>query len=134
MPCKTILCIDDNQNLVRAMDVRLRSAGFAVIQAYTALRGMELAERYRPDLILLDLHLPDRDGFHVLNFLRATESTRDTPIIVFTSHGVLGEPCARRLGATDYLTKPCESQDLIAAIQYALSRTNNTRDFSDPLA
>jgi DNA-binding response OmpR family regulator len=134
VPSKTILCIDDNQDLVRALEVRLRNAGFAVLHAHTACRGIELAGQCRPDLILLDLHLPDQDGYHVLKWLRSTEPTRETPIIIFTSHGVLGELPARQLGATDYLTKPCESQDLIAAIHDALNRTDSTRDSSDPLA
>lgn len=133
MPPKTILCIDDNQDLVRALEVRLRSAGFAVLQAHTACRGMELAAQCGPDLILLDLHLPDMDGLQVLKRLRSSEPTCETPIIVFTARGVLGELSARRWGATDYLPKPCESQDLISAINYALYRTDSTRDAIDLL-
>ena len=85
--------------------------------------GIELAAQHQPDLILLDLHLPDIDGEEVLRRLRADERMRDIPVIILSADATPAQ--AERLkarGAEDYLTKPLELVGFVEAVERALGR------------
>ena len=117
-----VLIVDDEPKIVRFVKTALNLAGYDVITAGTGQLAQKLAETERPDLIVLDLGLPDIDGFQVLRELR-TYST--IPIIILTArddekdkvHGL-------ELGADDYLTKPFGIRELEARLQAVLRRVN----------
>lgn len=117
-----VLIVDDEPKIVRFVKTALNLAGYDVITAGTGQLAQRMAETERPDLIVLDLGLPDIDGFQVLRELR-TYST--IPIIILTArddekdkvHGL-------ELGADDYLTKPFGIRELEARLQAVLRRVN----------
>ena len=117
---KKILIVDDARELARALTVRLKSEGFRVEVAYDAIQGMAAAVNSPPDLIVLDLRLPGGSGYDILEKLKMMPATCDVPVVVFTASGQTGAAKALELGAAAYLTKPCESKVLIAAIKDAL--------------
>jgi CheY-like chemotaxis protein len=103
-----ILYIEDNlSNLTLVERILERYAAVELIPAMQATIGLALARQQRPDLIVLDLHLPDMPGTEVLKRLKADQSTREIPVIVLTADASKSQSeRVRQLGATDYLTKP----------------------------
>jgi two-component system, OmpR family, KDP operon response regulator KdpE len=113
-----ILVIDDEPQLLRFLGAALKSHGYRVLTAATAEEGERLALSHRPEAILLDLGLPDRDGLEVVVSLR---SWSETPIIVISARGKEDDKVAAlESGANDYLTKPFGTRELIARIRVAL--------------
>src|SRR3989344_6300885 len=103
---KKILFIEDESALQRTVGDLLTSAGYMVIPALTGDDGIRLSMNETPDLILLDLVLPQKDGFEVLTKIRSTNETKDTPVIVLTNLEGSGEvERALSLGAHTYLVK-----------------------------
>ena len=113
-----ILIIDDEAQMRKLLEITLQSNGYSVLQASTAKEGNELAERKPPDMILLDLGLPDEDGHTVLQKLRAWFTN---PIIIVSVQSDEAD-IIRALdnGANDYLTKPFRTGELLARIRSAL--------------
>lgn len=112
-----VLVVDDAKEVVDYIDSVLRSAGHEVAGR---LEGSDLETRiaeFRPDLLLLDIVLPDRDGFQILRSLRRSEQTRDLPIVLVSSKS---EPTdvewGMLQGATDYLTKPFTAETLVSMV------------------
>ncbi len=119
---KKILFIEDEQALQRTISEALHREGFEVLNAIDGDSGARLAKTEKPDMILLDLILPRRSGFDVLKELKATEETKDIPVIVLTN---LESPAdvdrAIELGATTYLVKAnYDLSDIIKKIKMAL--------------
>jgi two-component system KDP operon response regulator KdpE len=113
-----ILVVDDEPAILRAVQTNLARHGFHVETAQTGDQSLELTPRYRPDLILLDLGLPDMDGLDVIRAVRAWTST---PIVVLSVRGAERDKVAALdLGADDYLTKPFGVEELLARIRVAL--------------
>lgn len=113
-----VLVIDDEPQLLRFLNAALKSHGYRVLTADTASEGERLAVSHRPDAILLDLGLPDRDGLEVVANLRAW---CETPILVISARGKEDDKVeALEAGANDYLTKPFGTRELIARIGVAL--------------
>jgi len=103
---KKILFIEDEAALQRTIGDVLTSAGYTVIQALTGDDGIRLSATEIPDLILLDIVLPQKDGFEVLTKIRNTPETKNTPVIVLTNlEGSEEVEHALRLGARTYLVK-----------------------------
>jgi DNA-binding response OmpR family regulator len=119
---KSILLIEDNESLARGLRGNLEFEGYDVLVAHDAAAGLRLARERHPHLILLDLMLPDQNGFRVLRELRAAGST--TPVLVLTA---LGEEADKvrgfRFGADDYVTKPFGIMELLARIDALLRRS-----------
>jgi two-component system KDP operon response regulator KdpE len=117
-----ILIVDDDKDLLLALKVRLTSRGYRVLSATDAATAIHMATLYRPDLILLDLGLPDSNGFVVMDFIKELASTANIPVIVVSARpqNVYREP-ALLAGAKDYFQKPFENDDLINAIQKELA-------------
>src|ERR1700693_5173726 len=113
-----ILVVDDEPGIVRAVQTNLGRHDFRVDTASTAAEGLEAYARLRPDLILLDLGLPDIDGLEVIREIRLRSST---PIVVLSAREAeRAKVAALDLGADDYLTKPFGVNELLARVRVAL--------------
>ena len=128
-----IYCVEDERNIRELIVYTLESSGFTA-------RGLEsgkelnaaIAEQL-PDLILLDIMLPGEDGLEILSRLKASEVTKEIPVIMVTAKGaeydkVMGLDC----GADDYITKPFGMMELIARIRAVLRRTEDMQDKDEP--
>ena len=109
-----------------------RYPGVGVIPAMQATIGLELAREHHPDLIVLDLHLPDMPGADVLKRLKAEPANRNIPVVVLTADASKGQAeRARALGAADYLTKPLDVPKFLKVIAHNLaappSRSSDSR-------
>jgi CheY-like chemotaxis protein len=113
----TILLVEDtpaNQALVRKL---LTAVGHEVLLASDAAEGIGLAMDRRPDLILLDLGLPDMDGWAALRSIRAQETCRDLRVIAFTAHAMVGDKeKALAAGFDGYMSKPIDFQTFAATV------------------
>jgi len=119
---KKILFIEDEPTLQKAIGLFLKEDGYEVIQALDGEQGLNLARKEDPDLILLDLIMPKKDGFEVLKELKADETTENIPVIVLTNLEESAEvEKALSLGATTYLVKAnYQLEDLSKKIQESL--------------
>jgi DNA-binding response OmpR family regulator len=110
---KKVLIIDDSKELMQMLKFRLGLWNYSSIAAFTGASGIEMAKKRKPDVIVLDLILPDIDGFEVCRKLRADLRTRDTPIIVLTAHAQKDTLLTSKgCGADIFMTKPFESDEL----------------------
>ena len=117
-----ILVVDDEPEITRALRSILTAHGFEPILAATAREGLELLQRRHPDLLLLDLVLPDGSGLEVTRAIRS-ELGLDIPIVVLSAHGEEeGKVQALDLGADDFVTKPFGVRELLARMRAALRR------------
>ena len=116
---RTVLYIEDNLASFQLMErIFSRWTGVKLISAMQGRLGVELAMQHHPDLVLLDLHLPDIHGYEVLQRLRAHEATRDIPIIVTSADATTGQiERLRAAGADDYLTKPLDIAQFAEAVR-----------------
>ena len=115
-----ILVVDDEPNILATMAPLLRSRGYEVFTAMSGQAALESVERDAPDLVILDLGLPDLDGVVVCSHIR---ETRNTPILVLSARGAENDKVrALDAGADDYVTKPFGTGELLARIRVALRR------------
>jgi len=106
--------VDFNRDLL----VQLLEDDYEVIEAANGQEGVKLAERERPDLMLMDLSLPVMDGWEATRQLKANDNLRSIPVIALTAHAMKGdEEKALAAGCEDYLVKPLDEDELIAKIQ-----------------
>ncbi|MDH4445622.1 MAG: response regulator transcription factor [Akkermansiaceae bacterium] len=118
-----ILIVEDERDINDLIGFNLQRAGYEVIKAYDGLEGTELALRERPDLILLDLMLPGRDGYGVFRELRRDSRTSNTPVIMLTARAQTEDRIqGLEAGADDYLTKPFSPKELMLRVQAILKR------------
>jgi two-component system phosphate regulon response regulator PhoB len=118
-----ILIVEDERDINDLIGFNLQRAGYEVIKAYDGLEGTELALRERPDLILLDLMLPGRDGYGVFRELRRDSRTSNTPVIMLTARAQTDDRIqGLEAGADDYLTKPFSPKELMLRVQAILKR------------
>ena len=122
----TILLIEDNEALAVGLRSNLEFEGYSVVLAGTASQGKALMRERNPDLVILDLMLPDADGYSVLRDLRA--NSQSFPVLILTA---LGEEADKlrgfRFGADDYVTKPFALLELMARVDALLRRSGATR-------
>lgn len=119
----TVLLVEDNRTLSLGLKRHLESDGFTVEAAFAAASGLRSARRVQPDVIILDLMLPDEEGYAVLRALRA-EGSR-TPVLVLTARTAEEEVLeAFRLGADDYVRKPFRVRELIARLRVLMRRVD----------
>lgn len=119
-----ILLVDDNEMNRDMLARRLIRRGFEVMLAVDGSQGMEVARQQLPDLILMDMRLPDMDGWMAAQTIKADEPTRDIPIIALTAHAMDGDrETALEAGCVDYETKPIEINRLLGKINQWLGNT-----------
>lgn len=119
----TLLIIDDDADIQRILMLRLQQDGFRVVQAMNGAQGLMAAQKQTFDLIILDLLLPDIDGFSVLGALRARNATATTPILLLSARDSAPEKVrGLQLGADDYVTKPFSPAELQARVRATLRR------------
>jgi DNA-binding response OmpR family regulator len=127
----TVLVVDDEPKIVQLARDYLEHAGFTVLTAPDGRTGLALASQQRPDLIVLDLRLPDVDGIDVTRTLRK-EST--VPIIMLTARGEESDKLiGLELGADDYMVKPFSPKELVARVRAVLRRYAHARTAGDVL-
>jgi DNA-binding response OmpR family regulator len=118
-----ILIIEDDMDLQRGLNIRLRASNYDTAFASDAVMALSIAKKEAPDLILLDLGLPGGDGFLVLDRMRHIASLACTPVIVVSARDPLAnEERALKAGAEAFFQKPVDNQELMKAIQRALMR------------
>lgn len=116
-----ILYIEDNSQNMRLVKKMLMAGGYEMIGAENGWTGIKLAEEHQPDLILVDINLPDIDGTEVTAHLRANPIFSDTPIIALTANAMYGDR-ERFLdaGCDDYLSKPVSKNELLEKVEQHL--------------
>ena len=122
-PMPRILVVDDDREIARLLRSYLEQAGYSVKVAHRGEEALHTLRRERPDLLLLDLMLPDRDGWDLTRHIRADENLATLPIIMITARvedtdKILG----LELGADDYITKPFNPREVVARVRAMLRR------------
>ncbi len=123
----TILIVEDEPDMRDVVGVILRSAGHSVISAGNGSAGIEMATEYLPDVVLLDIMLPDIDGWEVLSTLKGQERTQGIPVIIAAalSHSVHKMMGMKAGGHQDMITKPFTIEELLSKIDKVLKGTES---------
>ncbi|MBQ7126021.1 response regulator transcription factor [bacterium] len=120
-----ILVIDDDRAINELVKINLELQGHVVIQGFNGTEGFALAKQEQPDLIVLDVMMPEVDGFTVAQRIRQTDSIADIPIIMLTALSQLNDKVSGfNIGVDDYLTKPFEIEELVLRVRAMLKRTD----------
>lgn len=115
---KKILVVDDEKELVKAIQIRLERAGYEIIIANDGEEGLEKAKRCKPDLIILDVMLPKMDGYKVCRLLKFDEKYKNIPIIMLTARAHESDAkISAEVGADMYITKPFDHQVVLSNVQ-----------------
>lgn len=118
MAKKKILAVDDEPNILMSIEFILEMEGYEVHLARDGEEALEVAERARPDLILLDVNMPRKDGYEVCRILREREDMAGTKVIMLTAKGqTLEKKKGLEVGADEYVTKPFSAEDLLKKIR-----------------
>ena len=121
---KKILVVDDEERMVRFIRLNLEHDGFQVIECFKGMQAVGLLRDKMPDLVLLDVMLPDLDGFEVLQLIREVSSI---PVIMLTAKGEEEDRVkGLELGADDYVTKPFSPRELVSRVRAVLRRADQT--------
>jgi pilus assembly protein CpaE len=130
-----ILIIDDDLDTLRLVGLMLQRQGYQISAATNGQQGLEKAFEEDPDLILLDVMMPDMDGYEVTRRLRQNPSTLQTPILMFTAKTQLDDKVVGfEVGANDYLTKPTHPSELQARVKTLLARVNSKKSATGSLS
>lgn len=125
MANETVLLIEDEKNIVELVRYNLEKEGFRVLAALKGNAGLDLAVKQKPDLIILDLMLPELGGLDICKILKQNDKTRGIPIIMLTAKGTEADKVVGlELGADDYMTKPFSPRELVARIKAVLRRVH----------
>ena len=120
-PTARILIVDDEPEIVRALSLRLRAAGYEVLSAADAIQATQAAMKERPDLVILDIGMPCGDGHTVASRIRSSSLTSQTPIIFLSARTAhQDQERAREAGAVGFLTKPYKPEELLDLVKKAL--------------
>ena len=117
----TILIVEDNPDISQPLTDAFRFGDFDVLQAFTAIQALQFASEHRPDLILMDIQLPDLDGLSVADTLKKDPDTQHIPIVAMTAYDVVGKQ-AKAISRTcvGYAQKPARPRDLINLVSAVL--------------
>jgi len=120
---KKVLAVDDKPNIIMLIKSKLKANGFEVITAYNGATALELAFSEKPDLVLLDIMMPNMDGFEVFQKLKENDSMKDVPVVFLTASGQRSdESRAMEMGAKYFLTKPFSPNHLLEIVNKALDQ------------
>jgi len=133
---KRVVCIEDEPEMIDLVKLILSRKGYQVVGAMGGREGLEAIAREKPDLVLLDLMMPDMDGWEVYQKMKANDGTKTIPVIVVTAKAqsidkVLGLHIAK---VDDYITKPFGPQDLLESVEKVLARREQGTEDSSSLA
>lgn len=119
---RTILYVEDNAQNMRLVAKILRNAGYTLLEASTGLDGLELAAREQPDLILMDINLPDIDGIEAVKRLKSTPVLQSIPVIALTANAMYGDrEHYIASGCDGYLAKPIARMELLKTVEHFLN-------------
>lgn len=119
---KTILIVEDNELNMKLFNDLLRAHGFETLQTNDGVTAMQLAQEHQPDLILMDIQLPEVSGLEVTKWLKADDSVRHIPVVAVTAFAMKGdEEKIRRGGCEDYLPKPIKVATFIETVRRHLN-------------
>jgi two-component system phosphate regulon response regulator PhoB len=123
---KRILVVDDETDVTELLDYKFRQAGYAVRALNDPLRAIGLARDFRPDLIILDMMMPELTGVQLLRMIRSDALLSDTPVIFLTAKGETADKVrGLESGADDYVTKPFDARELLLRAQALLRRAKS---------
>ncbi|MFQ6133096.1 MAG: response regulator transcription factor [Armatimonadota bacterium] len=118
MAQKRILVVDDEKHIVRLVEVNLRRAGYEVDKAYDGKEALEVLANQKPDMIILDVMMPQMDGFEVLKELRGNPETAEIPVIMLTAKAQDADVFRGwQAGVDSYLTKPFSPMELLTFVK-----------------
>ena len=121
---KTILVVDDDRAINELIKVNLELVGYSVVQAYDGIEGFAVAKQELPSLIILDVMMPDVDGYTVAQRVRLNPELKNTPILMLTALSQLNDKVKGfDIGVDDYLVKPFEMEELKVRVRALLKRT-----------
>ena len=128
MKPKKILVVDDEERVREMLGFRLRLFGYEVVQAANGREAIEAATREKPDLVLLDVMMPELDGFQVCSRLKQDEATRSIPVVILTAKAEAKDVTrAVNSGAVDYVVKPYDPQVLQQKVARSLGKAAGSR-------
>ena len=131
MPRERILVVDDDREVVRLMRGYLEQAGYEVYEAYNGEKALHILRRELPDLLLLDLMLPDRDGWEITRIIRNDLNLMHIPIIMLTAKvSDTDKIVGLEMGADDYVTKPYNPREVVARVRARLRIEGDSQDHS----
>lgn len=115
---KTVLCIADDPDISRAIEMRLRPYAVTVLQAFHGMQGFWLAMTEHPDLIITDINMPQGQGDYIVECLKRNSETQSMPVVVLSGRREKAmKSLLHNLGVDRYLTKPCDSAELLETIE-----------------
>ena len=128
---RNIVVVEDERDTGEMFAEMLRLHGYQAQNAFGGLVAMELIAEKQPDMILLDLMMPDLSGMEIMEQLRQDHSLADIPIVIISAKTMPTDiQAALRAGATDYLTKPISYSDLIQAVEHIFQAGENEPDYT----
>jgi two-component system alkaline phosphatase synthesis response regulator PhoP len=128
----TILIVDDEKDIVEMLDYNLSREGFKTITCHDGEKALELVDKEHPNLIILDLMLPEIDGLEVCKILKRNNSTSHIPIIMLTAKTQETDKIiGLELGADDYITKPFSVKEFLARVKAVLRRSKEKQEIAE---
>ncbi|MBI4396572.1 MAG: response regulator [Elusimicrobia bacterium] len=120
---KRILVVDDEATIVHLLEVVLQGEGYQIEKAYNGVEALKKIQRDIPDLIILDVNMPELSGWDVLAAVRAGSASRNLPVLMCTNRDLVSDvEQAETLGATGYITKPFEIDRMIRKVKQILEK------------
>ena len=120
---QSVLVIDDAADVRQLAQASLATSGYSVLEASGGTEALEVASRERPACVVVDVNMPDMNGFDVCRALRADPATSSVTIVMLTSADTAEDKIAAYLaGADDYITKPFAPRDLVSRVRHAMTR------------
>ncbi|MBT4482903.1 MAG: response regulator [Candidatus Latescibacteria bacterium] len=118
---KKVLLIDDDEMVIELVKASLHGSEFEILTALEGERGIEEARKTKPDVILLDIMMPNLDGLTTCNYLKKIPETQNIPIIFLSAKKTeVGQKVAINVGASDYIIKPFDPEDLLIRLRKAV--------------
>jgi two-component system cell cycle response regulator DivK len=120
---KTVLIVEDNELNMKLFHDLIQAHGYNILQTKDGMEALKLARQHKPDLILMDIQLPEMDGLEATRRLKADPVLRDTPVIALTAFAMKGdEETMRAAGCDGYVTKPIRYREFLAEVEGVVAR------------